>query len=81
MGCEAVKQDSGKNLSCNTKQGYASVVVTSLPISFPLIKMYNGSIFEFLRSRFLLPDQEKQLVEPFSQGCSPLFVDLSWYGV
>ena len=59
---EPVQQDSCQNFARNREQRYASMVVAGLAISFALVEMYDGRIFEVLGERLLLPYKKEKLV-------------------
>ena len=57
------------------------MVVAYLPIALPLVEVYDGSIFKFLRNGSLLPKGLEQLGELLDKYRTSSFVDLCGYGV
>ena len=54
------------------------MIIAGLAVSFSLVKMYDGGIFEVLWEYPLLPDEVEKLMEFLSQNPAALFIDLSW---
>ncbi|VDL86748.1 unnamed protein product [Schistocephalus solidus] len=52
---QMIKKDTGEDLSSNVEQRDASVVITELSGSLPLVEISNGYVFESLKNLSLAP--------------------------
>ncbi|VDL88465.1 unnamed protein product [Schistocephalus solidus] len=75
---KTIEKDTGEDLPGDVEQRDASVVITELPVPFPLLEMDDAHVFEILRNFSMAPHLLDECCEFCRQPRPTVLMDFRW---